>query len=144
VQNKEAWVSALRLADRWQMNILREDAILKLTTLVTDPAEKVELSTTFDVPTWMLSALMALVNRDAHLSKDDIGKIGVELCVKIIAARESRFRNALRDAFRRSLCECTQTDDEDIICDTCLQGDTSLSVFEGLLKEAEIRVMFDL
>jgi hypothetical protein len=144
VQDKDAWVSALRLADKWQMPVLRENAITKLTTLVTDPAEKIDLSVTFDVQVWMLPSLMEFVNRPGHLSVDDIHKIGIQLSVEIIATRERRLQLHGTTSFRQS-CSCSYSQ----YCGNCTKRGTLLNAGEpnahpALFTEEQVRMTFNL
>jgi hypothetical protein len=76
----------------WQMIPLREDAIVQLTTLVTDPAEKLLLSDKYDVPAWSIPALLDLVNRDDTITEDVLARIGASRTLKVVALRERRFR----------------------------------------------------
>jgi hypothetical protein len=76
----------------WQMTSLREDAIIQLTTLVTDPVEKLLLSDKYDVPAWSIPALLDLVNRDDTITEDVLARIGATRTLKVVALRERRFR----------------------------------------------------
>jgi hypothetical protein len=90
---KDVWISILHLAQMWQMIPLREDAIVQLTTLVTDPAEKLLLSDKYDVPAWSIPALLDLVNRDDTITEDVLARIGALRTLKVVALRERRFRD---------------------------------------------------
>jgi hypothetical protein len=89
--DKAGWISVLHLSDMWQMQLLRQDALTHLHPIAND-VEKLELADKYDIPHWVLPALVALVNRDGALGIEESGKIGWVRAIKIAGLRERRLR----------------------------------------------------
>jgi hypothetical protein len=89
--DKVGWISVLHLSDMWQMQLLRKDALDYLNPIASD-VEKLVLAETYDIPQWVLPALVALVNRDQALNVEESEKIGWARAIKVAGLREQRLR----------------------------------------------------
>jgi hypothetical protein len=90
--DKAGWSSVLHLSDMWQMQSLRADALKHLEPITSD-VEKLALADKYDIPHWLLPALVALVNRDKALSIEESEKIGLVRAIKVPGLRERRLRS---------------------------------------------------
>jgi hypothetical protein len=117
------------------MPLVRDDAISQLTALLTDPAEKLELSDQYDVPSWSIPALTQLVNRPAALSEADVVKIGLSRGLKVAAMREGNLQDQLKQVPKVCQKKCA-----------CGSVVTCTPVFPSAVQstEAQVRARFRL
>ncbi|KAI0355265.1 hypothetical protein OH77DRAFT_1403507 [Trametes cingulata] len=80
---KEQWMSALRLADMWAFDGVRDQAIRELRKLIPWHAERVRVAREFRIPGWI-----ELAQQDA-LSAPELQALDWETAAKLFQARES-------------------------------------------------------
>lgn len=83
------WIAILKLATMWDFEAIRTLAIGGLTPLLeNDPVEKVVLSRTYNVESWLLPALNKLAQRAEPIKPDEAEKLGIVTALNIAAVRE--------------------------------------------------------
>ncbi|KAI0355270.1 hypothetical protein OH77DRAFT_1403431 [Trametes cingulata] len=85
---KEQWMSALRLADMWAFDGVRDQAIRELRKLIPWHAERVRVAREFRIPGWIEPALRELAQQDA-LSAAELQALDWETAAKLFQVRES-------------------------------------------------------
>ncbi|KDR75481.1 hypothetical protein GALMADRAFT_68512 [Galerina marginata CBS 339.88] len=93
------WESVLVLSSKWDMDVLRQLAIRKITPdLVTDPHELVLWGQKYNVDSWTLEGIRALVDQEEPMHEEDVKTLGLSVILKISAIREwlawKAFKNA--------------------------------------------------
>ena len=86
----EEWTSVLELSTMWQFQGIRERAIkaLESLTLSMDPVDKIVMARKFDVSPWLVSSLLALVQREKPLNLSEGNRLGLECALKVAEIRE--------------------------------------------------------
>ncbi|KIJ65972.1 hypothetical protein HYDPIDRAFT_27182 [Hydnomerulius pinastri MD-312] len=94
----EDWVSVIGLAQRWDMQHIKECAVQKLCSLEMDPITKIAFWHKYQLDsTQLIPAYAALCIAEQPLSVEVLGKIGSDAFVKVVEARE-KFRTAVSTA----------------------------------------------
>ncbi|KAL0955710.1 hypothetical protein HGRIS_001930 [Hohenbuehelia grisea] len=88
----EEWEDILSLATMWDMPRIRKGAILTMSSMDMDPAEKIVLARCFDIDEWLLPAFERLVLREEPLGVRDLHLLGEDSALKVCALRESLSR----------------------------------------------------
>ncbi|TFK74666.1 hypothetical protein BDN72DRAFT_671661 [Pluteus cervinus] len=91
---KDEWVSVLKLATMWEINSLRNLAIMELEDLTKkkDPAFRLMLSRRYKVHQWFIPAASELVRRAAPIDYGEAEEIGFDVALKLAAIRERFLR----------------------------------------------------
>ena len=81
-----SWLPILKLASLWQFSSLREKALkyLKSAGCMT----RLHIARQYAVDDWFLPAVRDIIARDEPLTGDEIGRLGLDFAVKVIALRE--------------------------------------------------------
>jgi len=74
----------------WQFQGIRARAIkaLESQTISMDPVDKIVMARKFDVSTWLVSSLHALVQREKPLDLSEGNRLGMEWALKVAEVRE--------------------------------------------------------
>ncbi len=92
----DEWLAVLKLSSLWEMDRIRNDAITNLPALLTNPAQKLGVAIDYNIEFWLVPAMQELVQREAPLSVDDLGHIGIECALRLAAIREACLPNNCR------------------------------------------------
>ncbi|KAI0365158.1 hypothetical protein BV20DRAFT_925133, partial [Pilatotrama ljubarskyi] len=84
---KEQWMSALRLADMWDFEGVRDKAIDELRKLIPWHAERVSVARRFGIPGWIEPALKELAQQDS-ISATELQMLGWSTAAKLFQVRE--------------------------------------------------------
>ncbi|EIW77540.1 hypothetical protein CONPUDRAFT_15978, partial [Coniophora puteana RWD-64-598 SS2] len=85
----QEWVLVLDLSYHWDFPAAYELAVRKLTHAAMDPVDKVVLAYKYDIKPWLKPALNELANRSKSMALNDVGKVGLDIVLKMTAVRES-------------------------------------------------------
>jgi hypothetical protein len=83
----DEWVSALKLATKWDMGAARACAIEKIAQF-DYPAKKIHLAREYQVPRYFIPALVRLIARSEPLTREEYLDLGVDCVLKIASIRE--------------------------------------------------------
>ncbi|KAI1787727.1 hypothetical protein LXA43DRAFT_1028109 [Ganoderma leucocontextum] len=83
-----SWLSVLRLATLWLFPLLRERSLKFLMSEDCMTRLIISRQPEYGVKDWFLSALEDVIIRRNPLTADEINQLGLDLAVKVIAARE--------------------------------------------------------
>ncbi|KAJ2935029.1 hypothetical protein H1R20_g2044, partial [Candolleomyces eurysporus] len=84
ILTKDEWVGVLNLSTRWQMKMMREYAIAKLSSLSLSPIEKVTLSRAHKVAKWLKEGLNEIVTQEEALKPDELKiHLGLETAFRL-------------------------------------------------------------
>ena len=72
----------------WQFQDIRTRAIKALESLSTDLVDKIVIARKFDVSTWLVPSLHALVQREKPLDLSEGNRLGLEWALKVAEVRE--------------------------------------------------------
>lgn len=94
VLSEAQWTSVLVLSERWDMPRLQALAIAKLTpALACDPHKMAVMGRTYDISSWLISGIHALVVRpEPPMVLLDAQRLGIEEALKVAAIREWTLR----------------------------------------------------
>lgn len=85
----ESWCAILALADKWQMDTIREVAFQELGKLRMDPMDKIVLCERYQMSReWAFNAYISVCTREEPLTFEEAGKISNHLLALVAAARE--------------------------------------------------------
>ena len=86
----EEWTSVLELSTMWQFHGIRAKAIkaLESLTISMDPVDKIVMARKFDVSPWLVSSLLALVQREQPINLSEGTRLGLEWALKVAEVRE--------------------------------------------------------
>ncbi len=85
---KDNWMSALKLADMWGFDDIRDKAIVELRRLIPGSAERIRVARLFSIPGWVEPALKDLAQQDT-LSGADLQALGWNTVAKLMQIREN-------------------------------------------------------
>ncbi|KAF9478129.1 hypothetical protein BDN70DRAFT_67089 [Pholiota conissans] len=94
------WISVLKLSTKWKFENLRKLAITHLDTL--PPLRKIILGRQYFVPTWFLSGLHEMANRNEVIRNHEADQMGHTIAFKLTRLREKKLRNRSSSSFRSS------------------------------------------
>ncbi|KAI0927742.1 hypothetical protein AcW1_005181 [Taiwanofungus camphoratus] len=90
ILSADQWISVLKLADRWQFDAIRDDAIGTLRVMLNDsPAQRIALAQQYKIRDWFVPALNQLAQREEPLQERDVDQIGLAFVLKLAEVRES-------------------------------------------------------
>lgn len=92
ILGEEELVSALILADKWQLSTTRQVLIRKLEQLSLSLARKLELARNHKIKQWYHDELRKLAMRECWLNMEEAQQLGLELTVILGWFRETRKR----------------------------------------------------
>jgi len=85
----ESWCAILALADKWQMDTIREVAFQELGKLPMDPMDKIVLCERYQMSReWAFNAFISVCTKEEPLTFEEAGKISNHLLALVAAARE--------------------------------------------------------
>ncbi|CCM03173.1 uncharacterized protein FIBRA_05295 [Fibroporia radiculosa] len=94
----DEWSSILDQADRWQIDSLRFHAVSQLKMLIMDPMLKISIWMRYNLdPNDLVFAYATLITRGQSLSLAEANSLGMELFVKVAAAREKIHKEGLNN-----------------------------------------------
>ncbi|KAH6908503.1 hypothetical protein BKA70DRAFT_1280034, partial [Coprinopsis sp. MPI-PUGE-AT-0042] len=83
------WVSVLKLSTIWQMDKIRDMAIVQLSACEMLPIEKLQYAREYRVPKWLTEGVIALANELSNYEGRDLGKaLGWETTALILDIRD--------------------------------------------------------
>jgi hypothetical protein len=77
----------------WNFSRARVDAIDALDRLVAAPERRIQLAREFDIPSWLVPALMDLIRREKALGPEEVALLGINWVLKIASMREKYGHN---------------------------------------------------
>ncbi|KAL4254016.1 hypothetical protein AB1N83_012831 [Pleurotus pulmonarius] len=112
---KEHWLSALKLANMWQIWPLRAAIIQKLKTKIVmdDAVQRVVMGLQYSIEEWVLRGCEELVDSYEALTPGEAEQLGLQLTLEICNLREERFRNKIFQ-LNVQLCAALDTELKDI------------------------------
>jgi len=131
----EEWTSVLKLSTMWQFHKIRAAAIKNMEGFSMDLVDKILIARRFDISTWLVPTLNALVQREKPIDLSEGNRLGIEWVLKVAEVRECDvFSHQLRScphcsykgAARCHSCNSTLADR----CGSCNRYLTSLSNVE--------------
>jgi hypothetical protein len=84
----EEWTSVLKLSSMWQFHRIRATAIKNMETIAMDPIDKIVIARRFDIPTWLVPTLNALIQRESPVGLSEGNRLGMEWVLKVAEVRE--------------------------------------------------------
>jgi hypothetical protein len=84
----EEWTSVLHLSTMWQFQKIRATAINAMGSVSMDLVDKIVIARKFDVSTWLVPALNALVQRDKSLDFLEGTRLGMDWVLKVAELRD--------------------------------------------------------
>jgi len=102
----EEWTSVLKLSNMWQFHKIRATAIKKLETITMDLVDKIVIARRFDIPTWLVPTLNALIQRESPVGLSEGNRLGMEWVLKVAEVRE---RGATIATQNRACTSCHYT-----------------------------------
>jgi len=84
----EEWTSVLKLSSMWQFHKIRATAIKAMESLSMDLVEKIVIARKFDVSSWLVPSLNALVQREKPVDLLEGNRLGMEWVLKVAEVRE--------------------------------------------------------
>ncbi|KAJ2924442.1 hypothetical protein H1R20_g12645, partial [Candolleomyces eurysporus] len=92
---KDEWVGVLDLSTRWQMKMMREYAITKLSNLSLSSVEKVTLARAHKVAKWLKEGLSEIVTQEETLEPDELKSyLGLETAFRLVWIQIQSLRRA--------------------------------------------------
>jgi hypothetical protein len=103
----------------WNMDAIRELAIIQLSTTPSDPVARITLGKAYNVPLWLRLGYLHLILRQAPLSFEEGEKIGWRTAIQLCHLREDAannpakwvekgYNNTVESAFEDELREVTR------------------------------------
>ncbi|KAG9045171.1 hypothetical protein FS837_006939, partial [Tulasnella sp. UAMH 9824] len=87
--NRKEWTSALRLSTMWSFRFAREYIVRQIENLPKlDPAWRIELAKTYDIPKWLHPMYLKLCMREESLSAEEGERLGTPTAIAICNIRE--------------------------------------------------------
>jgi hypothetical protein len=92
------WARVLHLADMWQIDDLRTEAIEEMSTKFNEPAAVLQLllADRYSIQDWIRPAVSHLTLRQTTLTVQEIEELGLELAVKVLHIRDTNLRAHVR------------------------------------------------
>jgi hypothetical protein len=92
------WARVLHLADMWQIDDLRTEAIEEMSTKFNEPAAVLQLllADRYSIQDWIRPAVSHLMLRQTTLTVQEIEELGLELAVKVLHIRDTNLRAHVR------------------------------------------------
>jgi len=84
----EEWTSVLKLSSMWQFHKMRATAIKNMEDFSMDLVDKIVIARRFDVSTWLVPTLNALVQREKPIDLSEGNRLGMEWVLKVAEVRE--------------------------------------------------------
>jgi len=90
LMSSEEWASVLKLSTMWEFKNIRTRAIkaLENPTLSMDLVDKIVIARNFNVSSWLVPSLNALVQREKSLNLSEGNRLGLEWALKVAGLRE--------------------------------------------------------
>ena len=89
INSVDEWMSIFEQADRWQMDHLRELALVRLRSLYIPPVQKLLFWTRYNLPpNELVPVYMEIISRRQPLSVQEAEDVGIPTFVKIAQARD--------------------------------------------------------
>jgi hypothetical protein len=102
----EEWTSVLKLSSMWQFHKIRATAIKHMETVTMDLVDKIVIARRFDIPTWLVPTLNALIQRESPIGLSEGNRLGMEWVLKVAEVRE---RGATTATQNRECTSCHYT-----------------------------------
>lgn len=83
------WTSILKLSTLWDLEELRKRSIAELTSLKTNPIDKIVLARAYKVSEWVTSSYTELVFRDTAITDNEVATLGYEAACRLFQLRET-------------------------------------------------------
>jgi hypothetical protein len=84
----EEWTSVLKLSSMWHFQKIRALAIKKMEGISMDLIDKINIARRFEILTWLVPALNALVQREKPIDLLEGNRLGMEWVLKVAEVRE--------------------------------------------------------
>jgi len=84
----EEWTSVLKLSSMWQFHKIRTSAIRNMEKITIDLVDKVVIARRFDISTWLVPTLNALIQRETPIELSEGNRLGMEWALKVAEVRE--------------------------------------------------------
>jgi hypothetical protein len=84
----EEWTSVLNLSSMWQFHAIRATAIKVMGNLSMDLVDKIVIARRYDISSWLVSALNALVQREKPIDMCEGNRLGMGWVLKVAELRE--------------------------------------------------------
>jgi hypothetical protein len=84
----EEWTSVLKLSSMWHFQKIRALAIKKMDGISMDLIDKINIARRFDILTWLVPTLNALVQREKPIDLLEGNRLGMEWVLKVAEVRE--------------------------------------------------------
>lgn len=118
-RSEDEWISVLKLSTMWNMDAIRELAVIQLSTAPTDPIVRIVLGKTYSVPLWLRLGYLHVVLRPSPISFEEGEKIGWQTAIRLCHLREDAasnptkwvekgYSNIIEDEFEDELREVTR------------------------------------
>ena len=78
----------LKLSSMWQFHKIRATAIKNMETITMDLVDKIVIARRFDIPTWLVPTLNALIQRESPVGLSEGNRLGMEWVLKVAEVRE--------------------------------------------------------
>jgi hypothetical protein len=78
----------LKLSSMWQFHKIRATAIKNMETITMDLVDKIIIARRFDIPTWLVPTLNALIQRESPVGLSEGNRLGMEWVLKVAEVRE--------------------------------------------------------
>ncbi|RXW11801.1 hypothetical protein EST38_g14054 [Candolleomyces aberdarensis] len=90
---KDEWIGVLNLSTRWQMDMMREFAIAKLSNLSLSPVEKVTLARDHKVAKWLQEGLNEILTQEDTLEPVELkSHLGLETAFRLVWIQNQSFK----------------------------------------------------
>ena len=93
----------LKLSSMWQFHKIRATAIKNMETITMDLVDKIVIARKFDIPTWLVPTLNALIQRESPVGLSEGNRLGMEWVLKVAEVRE---RGATTATQNRACSNC--------------------------------------